>query len=274
MLAGFLLMYACTWPVDLWAAAASHGAAPEIPFVLPLLVGYGFVVAAVTMTWLLDGRAGVVALLRRFLVWRVGLWWWAVALFGWFAIDLAAIGIDVLLGGAVPDFDEPFARQLVGPGMALWAVLPVFLLFGVLTNGEEIAWRGFALPRLQQRHTALTASVVIGLVWALWHVPKFLTADSAQDYPFWLYTVDTVAKAVIFTWVFNGTRGSLLVATFLHASLNTSAVFLPILPAATGTDGPLLVSIALHCLVAVVLVLVTGPARLSRTPEPDVPVRG
>ena len=264
---GFLLMFACTWPIDLWAAASSHGwTSHPVPPTLALLVGYGFVVAALAMTAILDGRAGVGLLLRRFLVWRVGALWFGVVLLGPAVIDLAAIAIDVLMGGAVPNFEQPFARQLVGPGVSLWFVLPLFLLIGVFTNGEEIGWRGYALPRLQARHSALVASLVVGLASVLWHIPKFLTAGSAQDYPFWIFLLDNLAKAIIFTWVFNSTRGSLLTVTLLHAALNTSAVFLPILPAATGDQRALMISVGLHCLVAIVIVIVAGPARLTRSP--------
>ena len=90
----------------------------------------------------------------------------------------------------------------------------------------------------------------------LWHIPKFLTAGSAQDYSFWIFLIDNLAKAIIYTWVFNSTRGSLLTVTLLHAALNTSAVFLPILPAVTGDERALMISVGLHCLVAIVIVIV------------------
>lgn len=264
--AGFVLMFACTWPIDLWAAANSHGwAVPSVPPILPLLIGYGFVVASLVMTGIVSGRAGVRALLGQFLVWRVGLFWYGVVLLGPAVIDLTAIALHVLSGGATPDFGHPFARQIVGPALSLWAMLPLFLLLGVLTNGEEIGWRGYALPRLQARHNALVASVVIGVVSAFWHVPKFLTAGSAQDYSFALFVVDSVAKAILFTWIYNSTRSSLLTVTLFHAALNTSAVFLPILPAAVGTVRPTLIAIGLHCLVAAIVVMTTrGQLSTSR----------
>ena len=185
--AGFVLMFAFTWPIDLWAAADSHGwTSVRIWPILPLLVGYGFVAASLVMTGILDGRAGIGRLLRQFLVWRIGLLWYAVVLLGAPIVDLAAIAVHVLLGGAVPDFTQPFARQVVGP-LDLGIALPLFFLMGVFTNGEEIGWRGYATPRLQAGHTALTAALVVGMVSALWHVPKALTAGSGQDYPFWLF---------------------------------------------------------------------------------------
>ena len=209
------------------------GAHP-IPAVLPILVGYGFVVAALVMTAIVDGRAGVGALLRRFLVWRVGVLWYVVVLAGPFVVDLAGIALDVLVTGTVPDFDQTIARRIFGPSIGLWIALPLFFLVGVLSNGEEIGWRGYALSRLQGRHNALLASLVVGTVSAVWHIPKFLTEGSAQDYPFWLFLLDAVAKAIVYSWVFNSTGGSLLTVTVLHASLNTSSVFLPVLPTVSG----------------------------------------
>jgi membrane protease YdiL (CAAX protease family) len=147
----------------------------------------------------------------------------------------------------------------------LWVALPLFFLIQVFTNGEEIGWRGYALPKLQARHGALIASLIIGVIWAFWHVPKFLTAGSAQDYSFWLYLLDTIALAILFTWVYNNTKSSLLLVTLFHAALNTSAVFLPIIPAAIGDVRPTLIAIGLHCLAAIIVVIVTGPARLSRS---------
>jgi membrane protease YdiL (CAAX protease family) len=267
VLAGFVLMFVCTWPIDLWAAANSHGLLLSLPIppLLPLFVGYGFVVASLIMTGVISGWAGIRALLRQFLIWRAGLPWYGVVLLGAAAIDLAAIAIHVWLGGAMPDFTQPFARQIVGPSMNLWVALPLFFLIGVFSNGEEIGWRGYALPRLQARHGALIASLIIGVIWAFWHVPKFLTAGSAQDYSFWLYLLDTIAKSILFTWVYNNTKSSLLMVTLFHAAINTSAVFLPIIPAATGDVRPTLIAIGLHGLAAIIVVIVTGPATLSRS---------
>jgi membrane protease YdiL (CAAX protease family) len=267
VLAGFVLMFVCTWPIDLWAAANSHGLllSLPIPSILPLLIGYGFVVASLIMTGIISGWAGIRALLRQFLVWRVGLPWYGVVLFGPAIIYLSAIAIHVLIGGAVPDFTQPFARQIIGPSLNLWVALPLFFLIQVLSNGEEIGWRGYALPRLQARHGALIASLIIGVIWAFWHAPKFLTAGSAQDYSFWLYLLDTIAKAMLFTWVYNNTKSSLLLVTLFHAAINASAVFLPIIPAAIGDVRPTLIAIGLYSLAAIIVVIATGPAQLSHS---------
>jgi uncharacterized protein len=226
---------------------------------LGLFVGYGFVAAALIMTGIVSGKAGIAALLRRILIWRVGLPWYGVVLFGFAALDLAAIGIHVLLGGALPDFAKPFGRQLVGPSLNLWAAALGFMLYQVLANGEEIGWRGYALPRLQARYSALVASLIIGVIWAVWHVPKFLTAGDAHDYSFWFFALQILAEAIVFTWIYNNTRGSLLMVLLFHAALNTADVFVPIIPSAIGDSRPMLIAMGLRCVAALVVVIVAGP---------------
>jgi uncharacterized protein len=257
---GFILMFALTWPLDLGLAAQSRGLLPfSIPPVLGLFVGYGFVAAALIMTGVINGKAGIAALLRRILIWRVGLPWYGVVLFGAAAIDLVAIGIHVLLGGAMPDFAKPFGRQLVGPSLNLWVAALGFMLYQVLANGEEFGWRGYALPRLQARYGALVATLIIGVIWAVWHLPKFLTAGDAHDYSFWFFALQILAQAIVFTWVYNNTRGSLLMVLLFHAALNTADVFLPIIPSAVGDSRPMLIAMGLRCIAALVVVIVAGP---------------
>jgi len=266
VLAGFVMMFVLTWPVDLWAAAASHGWAVAPPPILPLLVGYGFVAAAVLVTGIVDGRGGVRALLRRFLVWRVGVHWYLVVLFGPAVIYLAAVALHRALGGGL---GEPLIHRIVGPEMSLAVALPLFFLFDVVTNGEEIGWRGHALPRLQGRYGALLASLVIGGVSAFWHLPKLLT-EGRPGYPIWLFVLEATAKAVLFTWVVNGTAGSLLTVSMLHSSVNTSTVFLPIVPSG-DTIRPYAFSVGLFCLAAVTVIVLTRGRLLAR--QPDGPSR-
>ena len=156
---GFILMFALTWPLELGLAAQSRGLLPfQIPPVLAPFVGLGFVAAAIIMSALVDGTTGVAALLRRLLIWRVGWMWYAVALLGPAVTYLLGIGIHVLLGGSSPDFLHPFVRQLVPPSWSLAFAGLVFFVFQVVANGEEFGWRGYALPKLQDRHSALVAS--------------------------------------------------------------------------------------------------------------------
>jgi CAAX protease family protein len=260
--AGLVVMFACTWPIDRWAMAASRGWVAAPPPILPLLVGCGFVVAAILMTGIVDGRGGVRTLLRRFLIWRAGVRWYLVVLLGPLMIYAAAVGMHLALGGRL---EEPLSQKIVGPEMSLGVALPVFFLFGVITNGEEIGWRGYALPRLQARHGALVASVVIGCVSAFWHVPKLLT-EGGPGYPIWLFVLDAMAKAVLFTWIFINTGGSLLIVTLLHASVNTAEVFLPIIPT-VGSVRPFALSVGLLGLAAIIVIVTNGLGAPPKTPE-------
>ena len=103
-----------------------------------------------------SGLAGQLGLVRSRASWSSGIY-------------LLGIGINVLLGGATPDFSQPFVTRLVPPSFNLGLAALAFLLYQVFVNGEEFGWRGYALPKLQANHSALAASLIIGVVWALWH---------------------------------------------------------------------------------------------------------
>jgi len=260
---GFALMFALTWPVDLAAAAESHGViAVHVPEILRICVGYGFVAAAVIMTGATLGATGVKNLLSRFLIWRVNYYWYVIALLGSACVDLAAIALYSLAVGQWPDFDRVMAREIAGSATNLWLFAPAFWLFNVFANGEEIGWRGYALPRLQARHSAWVASLIVGIVWAVWHIPKYLVAGNSDSFSLALGTM--VARSFVCTWMYNNTRGSLLLLTLFHASGNAAFVCLPIAPSATGSYAPFAISVALECLAAVAVVVLAGPAQLSR----------
>jgi uncharacterized protein len=163
------------WPIDLlWAANTRAWTRIVIPQPLTLIVGYGFVAASILATAVVSGRAGVVTLLRRFLIWRVGWKWYAAALFLPLFLFLTGLSLKFAITRVPPDFNNVFARNLFGQNANLWLFLIPFFLINVLINGEEIGWRGYVLPRLQSRHSALVSSLIIGVIWGLWHIPKFL----------------------------------------------------------------------------------------------------
>ena len=252
-------MFALTWPLELGLAAQSRGLLPfHFPPVLELFVGYGFVAAALIMSGTVDGMAGIVALLKRLLIWRVGWLWYGVALFGPAVTYLLGIAIHVLLGGATPDFGQPFITRLVPPSFNIGLAAIAFLLYQVFVNGEEFGWRGYAQPRLQVRHSSLAASLIIGVVWALWHVPKYLTVGDPHDTPFWFFAVNMVANAIFYAWMFNKTGGSLLLMLLLHAGINTGMVLLPIMPAVVGDTRPLVIAYGLQNIVALLVVAFSG----------------
>jgi uncharacterized protein len=203
----FVIAYAGTWLV--WALfVLSREGSGLLPFHSPasflVLIGIGtfsgptvgaFVVTAVTA-----GAEGVVRLLWRIVQWRVGFVWYLVVLFGIPAIEtLGTVAIPGALASVTPIDGLP---ELISA--AVFFVYPG-LLAGPL--GEEIGWRGFALPRLQQFTGPVQASLILGLLWAFWHAPIWFSGQWSEPsvaniavYVFWI-----VAVTFIFTWVFNNT---------------------------------------------------------------------
>ena len=236
----------------------------EPPVPVLILMGYGPTLAALIVTGAVDGRSGIRALLRRLLIWRVGLQWYAVALLLNAGIILAALGLYLLTGGTAPSLPE------LGPGLLVNIVL-TFLVVGLI-NGEEMGWRGFALPRLQARWSALVSSLVLGTVWAFFHLPIFFNQGPSQaggqsGMPFPGFWLSIIAASILFTWLFNNTQGSILMAWMLHASMNTWSEILPF-----PTDGPFFwILVGVQCLVAAVVVVVFGARRLSHQPELAMP---
>lgn len=259
LLAGLLLMFALTWPIDL----ANAGLLPfQVPFALYLFLGWGFVVAALTMTGLTLGRVAVVALLRRYTIWRVGRRWYLVAFLLYPTIFLSAVVLNALLAGEPLDFSATMARSFFGPSTNLLLFVLPFFLFDAVANGEEMGWRGYVLPRLQVRHSALGASLILGLIWAVWHLPKFLGAEGG---PVALFMVKTIGDAVLYTWLYNNTRGSLLLVTIFHAAGNTAGFFLPMANTVSSDNlGALIIAVLLITLIALVVTVHAGPQRLSR----------
>jgi membrane protease YdiL (CAAX protease family) len=258
---GILLMFALTWPIDL---ANSEVIPIRVPFLLYIFLGYGFGVASLVMTGLTLGKEGVFTLLKRFFLWRIEWKWYLVA----FLLNPLIMTSAVLLNAALThrplDFSQVFAHKIFGPSANLLVFILPFFLFDAIANGEEIGWRGYVLPRLQVKHSALVSSLILGVIWGFWHFPKYLAPGNNSSFA--LFMIKTLADAVLYTWLFNNTKGSLLLTTLFHASGNTAGVFLPIANTVTGNNiGTLVFQVVLEIVVTMVVVRIAGPARLSRT---------
>jgi len=224
----------------------------------------GIVVAAV------EGRkGGVRELLGRFLIWRVGIQWWAFALLFTVIPSVAALYLFSLFGGPTVDWSG------LGP---LYSVVPMILMLTIFAGmGEEFGWRGFAMPRLQARYNALVSSIIIGVLWGLWHIPLFLVEGTTQ-YNWRLdaglipavlgYTVFLIAWSIQYTWVFNNTKGSVLLAAVVHGAGN--AWLGGYIDVYRGYWGGIVTFTVVSVIVSIIIVLVAGPANLSRRNERNV----
>ncbi|MHB9028628.1 MAG: CPBP family intramembrane glutamic endopeptidase [Candidatus Latescibacterota bacterium] len=189
-----------------------------------LIIADGVLVllAAIVLSGVVSPNAGIRNLLNGLKKWDVGIWWYVLALGVWPATVLLSNLLSPFLGMASsPNPTYPaFPLGFVVAESFLW-----YLLFGGPLN-EEAGWRAFALTRMQERFSPLTASIIIGALWGLWHLPLHLMGM----YPFGaagaVIRIFSIPLAIVFTWLFNRTGGSLIPVLFLHSSRNTTSLFL------------------------------------------------
>jgi len=188
----------------------------QIPYSIHYLASFGPALAAIIVTALTTGKDGLRELWSRIIKWRVDWKYAAFAILSPFALFLLA-GIAMrLIQGEWPDL------RLLGQANYLpylgWGVLPIWIVtFGF---GEEIGWRGFALPRLQKTMSVSKATLVLGLLWFLWHVPSFFYHETYVGMGWILIPgmlIGVLCGAVLFTWLYNGTGGSVLMVAIWHA---------------------------------------------------------
>lgn len=235
-LAVFFLLSLFAWVIWLSQAAYKFGFLPWAPSLsspLNALTVWAPGLAAICITARVAGRPGVRLLFSTLTRWRVPIRWYAVALLLPPLLWVLAFGIDRLAGQTY----ELGSALLVSTFTAATAfMIPIAVVF-TLPNalGEELGWRAFALPRLQRKHGPLLASVILGLFWGFWHLPAWIAwaEDEVTLVALLVMVINTVPAAVLFTWLFNRTQSSLLLACVYHAAITNTGYFLPKLPTLT-----------------------------------------
>lgn len=272
LIAYYLLAFGLMWMFAVPLAVSRNQGSGFLPFDLPETAGAalfllatfsGPTIAAIVVTAVSAGWSGVRELLKPVLQWRVRPRWYLVALtinlLVWFLAYLAIIG-PRLLGALVTGWPLLFTTFL--PLVAFGIIIP--------SIAEEPGWRGFALPRLQQRYGPVTGSLIQGVLHGLWHLPVLFTVYygplPAENFAPFLLTA--VAATFMYTWVYNRTNGSVLLAILLHAAGNAAGQSLQALLETTGTPIPTSgvagflastgwVNVIAYGLVALVLVVAT-----------------
>ena len=229
---------------------------------LALLGGIGPTLAGVIVTRVVEGKGSVRALFARLRHWRVNIGWYAIALLMVPVVYMATLAIDKALGIPVPTIDD--MAGLVALAM-MWAPFAAF--------GEEFGWRGFLLPRLQSRHSAFVASCITGLAWGMWHLPMDFLGIGHYGVLFIpnffvIHGIQIIALAILMTWVYNNTKGSMLLMVLFHASLTFSAIIFSTstLSAMDSLWDNLIITALLWVIVAIV-VTGTGARLLVREPK-------
>lgn len=197
LIAYFILAYALAWMlIPLMSISLAFG----------FLALFGPAFSAILITRLTEGPVGLRELWRRALLWKAGLLSYAFAILFPPVLILIQMGIAYLLGTPVTFF----TNGMVG------------LATAILFIGEELGWRGYALPKLLAQRTPITASLILGVLWALWHLPNFIfpVAGVPALGPFPVVAVWIMAQTFLFTWLYINSKGSILIATLFHASIN------------------------------------------------------
>jgi hypothetical protein len=234
----FLLTYAVTWTSWI-AAGAVPGGFAATGHLRPLRTVILYVgvfapsLVALSLTARAEGPGGVRALLGRLFRWQVGLRWYVFAAGYVVAIKLTVALILRIATGQWPRF-----------GDGAWYVMLAATVFSVVIGGqtgEEIGWRGYALPHLEARFGLARASVLLGVIWATWHLPLFLlpgTDTTGQSFP--LYLLQVTAISVAIAWLWQRTGGSLLLTMLLHSAVNNTKDIVP--SAVPGATNPFALS--------------------------------
>lgn len=267
----FIITFAFSWLMFLPGVLTYYGllsVSPSVIGVLGIVGLLGPVLSGFLMTDLTEGAAGVGDLLRRIVLWRVSIRWYLFVLLGLPAIMVLG---TLLRPGALASFDssaQPFTLAY------LLAFVSMVAIGGPLF--EEPGWTGFVQPRIQRLHGPLVGVLILGGLWALWHLPGFLIpSQKLTDVPprgtvldFVVFSLALVGLRLVIMWVVNNTRGSVLLAVLTHASWNTfySAALIGLFPARSVLGSYVNLTIA-SCGLALVLIVLTW-GRLGYRSEP------
>lgn len=247
-----LLTFGSAWLIWLPLLFAEYMRFP-LPVPSIVLIGLGSFAPTITalfLTWKYAGGTELRRLLGRAFVWRVSPLWYVLAIFGPALVMLIATGGHVLLGGAAPDY-VPFGVR--------WLLVPVNFVLVLLIGGplgEEFGWRGLALPALETRFNLPWDSLILGLIWTVWHLPLFFISSAAQySLSFWLYALLTIPLTILITWVYHGSGESLLLVMLFHAAVNTWSGPLRISPEMAGSTRPFVLVVLLTWVIAILVVV-------------------
>lgn len=209
----FGLTFLLAW--TLWIAATILPGPPALTLV-PGTFAPGIV--AICLTARSDGRPGIRALLSRVLDWHVKPGWYVFAVSYMGVVKLAAAVAHRAMTGVWPEF-----------GRDPWYLLLVAVAFSTpFQAGEEIGWRGYALPRMACRMGLGPASVILGIIWAFWHLPFFyILKTEMAGHAFLPYLLSVTAMSVAIGWLYENTRGSLLLVMLMHAAINNTKDIVP-----------------------------------------------
>ena len=257
----FFMAYAFSWIILIPYVLSAWGIiAGDFTFTFALHT-FGPALAAIIMISVIEGKAGLLRLRSRIRQWRAGWQWYLFILVGIPALLLLGI---IIQPGTLASFQGLTPVLLVS-----YPVTFVVVFFGGGPLGEEIGWRGFALPRMQPRYGPLWGTLLLGVLWVFWHLADFLTpvhGGFLTNFPIFFLMV--MALAIIFTWVFNHTRGSIFICYLVACQRRYPGSCFGTTLSRRGPDQPQLAAL-IGFGVPALLILILTRGRLGYQPLPS-----
>jgi hypothetical protein len=261
----FILAFAISWLLWLPQVLDSSGLVqlPEFVGLLGMFAPFGPFVAAFWLTGRQSGREGIKQLLKRGWSLDFDKKWLLPTILLMPAVSLVTVAVMLLLGMSIQwEYGVPWQ-----------GLVPTFFMILVLNAlPEEYGWRGYALGRMLSRRSALTASLILGAIWGLWHLPlHFIDGTVQSNIPVYQFALQQMVLAIFYTWLFNNTRGAVSVAILFHTIGNIMGAAVPHWTTALGRW----IGFAVLVVFAAVIVVVWGPQHLNRSgrgryePTPD-----
>ena len=249
----FLIAFAIAWAVMARPIAQNYSFLSEVLPLETLLIAGSWmpnIAAFIVLGFIIKRKGGIKALLKGWLKWRMHPGWYLLALSPLF-FGFITIWVYQWIYGYSP------STELLADPAAFIGLLVLITITGAM--GEELGWRGFALPRLQLRMNALSASILLGILWALWHLPLWFAGLGFESIPFWAYMLIGISFSIMVTAACNSSVGSLLIATLFHLFLNVGINMLE------NEAYPILA--AVFVIAAIIVIGIFGSNNLSRVSE-------
>ena len=216
-----LLAYGITWLIAIPLVLSYNGwITLQVPLALHYVLPFGPLLAALIVSRIVGGSTGLRDILGRMSRWNVDPVWFGIAIYSVWGLYLLSSTILLLIGLPVPNLSI-FGQVMYMPYLTIIGSWSLWIFtFGI---GEETGWRGFLLPHLQTKHNALTSAILVSIIWAGWHIPMFLynenlMAMGAFGTVFWV--VGLIFGSVLLTWLYNSTKGSILMTAIWHGTFN------------------------------------------------------
>jgi membrane protease YdiL (CAAX protease family) len=215
------------------------------------------ITAILLVIFYLKEKSGVRRLASGWKRWRVSPKWYLLA-FAPVFVYLFSAGIYLVIGGIPPG---PDLNPPLGISFTMMAIVAIF----TGATGEELGWRGFALPRLQRRYSALVSSLILGFYWGIWHIPSWIIAGLPFTVESTLFFIaSTILNSIVVTCICNNTKGSIFLASIHHWSENVWSQFVVSHLGLISWEALRWIKTPIIAILAIILIIVYGPKKLSK----------